>query len=144
MHHGPKDAQKKAHADLSEQTATVEMWVDIARKTLVVALVSFTTWVGCSLMRLGVELGTEGLFHVADEQAENGFWLGAGMLVTVMVLVGILRGLLLLRPAWWDSAKETGSTRRWSGSTGRTTARAMIQRRAIPNRPFRTRSARSA
>lgn len=102
MHHGPNDTQKKAHADLSERTTAVDLWVDIARKTFVVALVAVTTWVGCSLMRRGVELGTEGLFRVVDEQAANGFWLGAGMLVTVMLLVGMLRGLLLLRPSEGD------------------------------------------
>jgi CIC family chloride channel protein len=103
VNHGPKETEKKSHADQSEQTATVDRWADIARKTLMVALVSFTVWAGCSLMRLGVEIGTERLFGAADAQSANGFWLGAGTLLGVMLLVGTLRGLLLLRPAWRDS-----------------------------------------
>jgi CIC family chloride channel protein len=103
VHHGPKDTEKKSHADLSERTSAVDTWADIVRKTLVVAVVSFTVWVGCSLMRRGVEFGTERLFGAADAQGANGFWLGAGTLLAIMLFVGIIRGLLLLRPAWRDA-----------------------------------------
>jgi hypothetical protein len=44
MHHGPKATEKKAHADLSEELLTADMWADIGRKTLIVAVVSFTVW----------------------------------------------------------------------------------------------------
>jgi CIC family chloride channel protein len=103
VHDGPRDTEKKSHADLSEQAITVDLWADIAHKTLMVALVAFSVWAGCSLMRGGVEFGTERLFDAADTLGANGFWLGAGTLLGVMLLVGILRGLLLLRPAWRDA-----------------------------------------
>jgi CIC family chloride channel protein len=103
VRHGPNETEKKSHADQSEQAATVDRWADIARKTFIIAVVSLTVWAGCSVMRLGVVFGTERLFGAADALGANGFWLGAGALLGVMLLVGILRGLLLLRPAWRDA-----------------------------------------
>jgi CIC family chloride channel protein len=103
VQHGPREDEKKTHADLSEQVTTVDLWADIVRKTLMVAVVSFSVWMGCSLMRHGVELGTHGLFGASDAQGAKGFWLGAGTLLGVMLLAGILRGLLLRRLAWRDA-----------------------------------------
>jgi light-regulated signal transduction histidine kinase (bacteriophytochrome) len=40
MHEGPEDSVKAHHAELSERQATIDMWADILRKTLIVAVVS--------------------------------------------------------------------------------------------------------
>jgi CIC family chloride channel protein len=103
MQHGPRDVEKKAHADLSERVPLVDRWTDIGRKTAIVAVVSFTVWVGCSVMRRLVESGTEWLFHTADEYAARHVLLGAAVILAVLVVGGIVRGLLLLRQAWRDS-----------------------------------------
>lgn len=106
MHHGPEDAEKRSHADLSERALTADRWADIARKTVAVAIVAFTVWASCALMRWCVEIAIGSLFGLADTAGASGFWLGAGALLAVMLAVGVVRGLLLLRPAWTDAAGD--------------------------------------
>jgi len=103
MHEGPRDTEKKSHAELSERPIDSDLWVDILRKTLLVGLVTFTVWVGCSVMRWLVESGTERLFQSAEEYGATNPLLGAGIILVVLLVVGVVRALLLLRPAWRDA-----------------------------------------
>lgn len=103
MHEGPQDSEKKSHAELSERLVDADLWFDILRKTLLVGLVTVTVWVGCSLMRWSVGFGTERLFYSAEEYGATNPLLGAGVILVVLLVAGIVRALLLLRPAWRDS-----------------------------------------
>jgi CIC family chloride channel protein len=103
MHHGPKATEKKAHADLSERLLTADMWVDIGRKTLIVAVLSFTVWAACSVMRRAVEFGTERLFGAAEASGREGVVWGGVVILLVMLIGGVVRGVLLLRPAWRET-----------------------------------------
>jgi CIC family chloride channel protein len=103
MHEGPQDSEKKSHAELSERLVDADLWFDILRKTLLVGLVTVTVWVGCSLMRWSVEFGTERLFSSAEEYGATISLLGAGVILVVLLVAGVVRALLLLRPAWRDS-----------------------------------------
>ena len=103
MQEGPKDTEKISHAELTEQLLTIDKWTDIGRKTLLVIIISFTVWACCSLMHHLIVLNLEWLFHTADVYRSENFLLGAGVILVVMLIAGILRGVLLLRPAWRDS-----------------------------------------
>jgi CIC family chloride channel protein len=103
LHEGPEDSVKKYHAGLSEQLLTMDMWTDILRKTLVVGIISFTVWISCALLRFLVGVATEWLFETAEKYSTEYAFLGVGLILTVMFLVGIVRGLLMLRPAWKDA-----------------------------------------
>ncbi len=103
MGHGPRDSDKKAHAELSERLLALDRWADIGRKTLLVAIVSFTVWAGCSLMRYSIEIASEWLFHTADKYHSEHALLGMGVILGFMLIAGIIRGLLLLNPAWKDA-----------------------------------------
>ncbi len=103
MHEGPEDSVKKYHAGLSEQLLTMDMWTDILRKTLVVVIISFTVWISCALLRFLVGVATGWLFETAEKYSAVNAFLGVGFILTVMFLVGIVRGLLTLRPAWKDA-----------------------------------------
>ena len=103
LHEGPEDSVKKYHAGLSEQLLTMDMWTDILRKTLVVGIISFTVWIGCALLRFLVGAATGWLFETAEKYSAVHAFLGVGFILTVMFLVGIVRGLLMLRPAWKDA-----------------------------------------
>lgn len=103
MNHGPRDSEKKSHAELSERLLALDRWTDIGRKTLLVAIVSFTVWAGCSLMRHLIEIGLHWLFQTAEYYRSQNILLGAGVVLAVMLIAGIARGLLLLRPAWKDA-----------------------------------------
>ena len=103
MQHGPEATEKRAHADFSERLLTLDTWADIGRKTLIVAIVSFTVWAACSLMRRAVEFGTERLFGEAEAYASQGLVWGGVVILLVMLIGGALRGVLLLRPAWREA-----------------------------------------
>ena len=103
LHEGPGGSVKKYHARLSEQLFTMDMWTDILRKTLVVGTISFTVWIGCTLLRFLVGVATGWLFETAEKYSAVHAFLGVGFILTVMFLVGIVRGLLMLRPAWKDA-----------------------------------------
>jgi len=80
-----------------------DLWADILRKTLIVVMVTITVWAVCSLMRRLAESGTGRLFESAEEHASTGALLGAGIILVVLLVAGVARGLLLLRPAWRDA-----------------------------------------
>lgn len=101
MQGGPEADKKRLHGDLSERLLALDRWSDIGRKMLLVALVSFTVWAACALMRRVVEAGTLWLFGAAE--SHNSALVGGGVLLGIMFLVGAIRGLLLLRPAWRDA-----------------------------------------
>jgi CIC family chloride channel protein len=103
LHEGPEDSVKKYHAGLSEQLLTTDMWTDILRKTLVVGIISFSVWIGCALLRYLVGVATGWLFETAEKYSAVNDFLGVWFIVTVMCLVGLVRGLLMLRPAWKDA-----------------------------------------
>lgn len=103
LHEGPEDSVKKYHAGLSEHLLTMDLWTDILRKTFVVGIISFTVWIGCTLLRLLVGAATGWLFETAEKYSAVSAFLGVGFILTVMFLVGIVRGLLMLRPAWKDA-----------------------------------------
>jgi CIC family chloride channel protein len=106
MYKGIANSEKTSHAELSEQFATVDLWKDIGRKTLIVAIVSITVWAGCTLMRHLVEISTERIFHIADTYQSENILIGVLVILFIMLIGGILRGLLLLRPAWKDSSGD--------------------------------------
>ncbi len=103
MHEGPRDTEKRSHAELSERLLAAALWTDILRKTLVVAIVTITVWAGCALMRWLVESGTERVFESAEKYGSTATLLGAGVIQVVLLVGGVARGLLLLRPAWRDA-----------------------------------------
>jgi len=103
MGHGPQDSEKKLHAEQSDTLLTRDTWVDIARKTLIVILVSITVWVGCELLRALVEFGSEWLFETAETYGSTHALLGPGIILSVMLIGGVARGLLLLMPSWKDA-----------------------------------------
>jgi CIC family chloride channel protein len=103
MHEGPQDSEKKYHAELSERLLTVDMWADIVRKTLIVAIVSFTVWAGCALMRFLVGIGTQWLFETAEAYHAKHALMGGAVILVIMLMAGIARGLLLLSPTWKDA-----------------------------------------
>lgn len=101
MQGGPNADSKRLHAELSEGVLATDQWRDIGRKTLVVAVVALTVWVFCALMRRAVEWGTSWVFATAE--GYDSVLMGSGALLGIMVLVGLARGVLLLRPAWQDA-----------------------------------------
>jgi CIC family chloride channel protein len=103
MHEGPQDSVKTHHAELSERMPTIDMWADIVRKTLIVAIVSFTVWAGCALMRWLVGIGTQWLFETAETYHAKYALMGGAVILVIMLMAGIARGLLLLSPAWKDA-----------------------------------------
>lgn len=103
MQHGPKASAKKAHADVSDQLFAADTWTDIARKTLIVAIVSITVWAACASLRHAVELGSERLFGAAEASGSEGILWGGAVILLVMLLGGVVRGVLLLRPAWREA-----------------------------------------
>jgi CIC family chloride channel protein len=103
MHEGPEDTVKARHAELSERLPTMDQWADILRKVVIVAIVSATVWAGCALMRSFVGIGTEWLFETAEEYGREHALIGGLVLLVIMVTVGVVRGLLLLRPTWKDA-----------------------------------------
>ena len=106
MHNGIENIEKASHAEQSEKFIVVDFWRDIGRKILIVAIISITVWAGCTVMRHFVEIGTEWIFHTADfYQTKNNF-LGVLVILVILLVGGIVRGLLLLRPAWNDSSGD--------------------------------------
>ena len=103
MSHSVNDNEIKTHAELSERILPIDKWTDIGRNTLMVILISATVWAGCSLMRHLIVLCLDWLFHTADVYRSENILFGAGVILVVMIAGGILRGILLLRPAWKDS-----------------------------------------
>lgn len=103
MHEGPRETEKKSHAEISERSVDADLWLDILRKTLLVGLVTVTVWAGCSLMRRLVESGTARLFESAEELGAGDALLGGSVIMVVLLVAGVVRALLLLRPAWRDS-----------------------------------------
>ena len=134
MHEGPRDTEKKSHAELSEGLVAPDQWVDIFRKTLVVAIVTVTVWAGCVLMRRAVEFGTGRLFETAEKYGSS--WASCSS-----------RAL----PGACCCSDPPGETRKVMASTGRSfvfTARiretAKIRQIGTPNRRSRTPCARSS
>ena len=103
MSHSVNDNELKTHAELSERLLPIDKWTDIGRNTLMVILIAVTVWAGCSLMRHLIVLSLDWLFHTADVYRSENILFGAGVILVVMITGGILRGILLLRPAWKDS-----------------------------------------
>lgn len=103
LQEGPEDSVKKFHAGLSEQLLATDMWTDILRKTLVVGIISFTVWMGCALLRFLVGAATGWLFETAEKYNAVHAFIGVGFILSVMCIVGIVRGLLMRRPAWKDA-----------------------------------------
>jgi CIC family chloride channel protein len=91
MPHGPQATERKAHADLSERLLAADMWADIGRKTLIVAIVSFTVWAACALLRRAVEFGTERLFGAAEASGSESIIWGGAVILLVMLIGGAVR-----------------------------------------------------
>ena len=103
MSHSVNDNGMKTQAELSERSLPIDEWSDIGRNVLLIILISGTVWAGCSLMKYLIELSLDWLFHTADVYSSENILFGAGFILVVMIAGGILRGFLLLRPAWKDS-----------------------------------------
>jgi len=92
-----------SHTEVGEESIASDSWVDILRKTLLVVIVAVTVWAACSLMRRLAESGLERLFESAEKYVSTNAVLGAGVILIALLVAGIARGLLLLRPAWRDA-----------------------------------------
>lgn len=87
-----------------EQLELHDSWESIVRMLVVVALLSLGVWAACSALRWGV--------HEASHHLHA--WLGdtgptaaaAGVLAGLLVGGGLVRGLLLRRRAWRDTAGD--------------------------------------
>jgi CIC family chloride channel protein len=106
MHKGIENIERASHAEQSEKFIVADLWTDIGRKILIVAIISITVWAGCVLMRHFVEIGTEWIFHSADFYHSKNTFLGVLVILVILLIGGIIRGLLLLRPAWKDSSGD--------------------------------------
>ena len=106
MHKGVENKEKASHAELSEQLSPSDLWADIGRNTLIVIIISFTVWAGCTFMRKIIGFGTEYIFHVTNTYQSGNILVGVLIILGIILAGGILRGLLLLRPAWRDSSGD--------------------------------------
>ncbi len=106
MHKGVGNKEKASHAELDDQIATADLWTDIGRKIFIVALISVSSWAACTLMRYLVEYGAEKMFHIADTYQSQNIFIGALIILAIILIGGVLRGLLLLHPAWKDSSGD--------------------------------------
>lgn len=86
----------------AEGKALHDSWDDIARLTLLVALLSVLVWAACTALRELVHLSLHALFEVTEGAGVT----GAVTLLVVLVLGGVVRGALLRREAWRATAGD--------------------------------------
>jgi CIC family chloride channel protein len=85
-----------------EGRALHDNWDDIARLTLLVALLSVLVWAVCTALREVVHWALHVLFHASEGTGTSGIV----TLLLVMLVGGLGRGLLLRREAWRPAAGD--------------------------------------
>ena len=84
-----------------EERALHDSWQRVLRMVLGVMGLSVVVWAAATVLRLAVHTALEHLFHTAVS-ASWGLW----ALMAALVGGGVVRGLLLRRPAWADAAGD--------------------------------------
>lgn len=101
--HGPTQTEKY-RASLHDHSYLLEEdWATIGRHFLIVIFIAVTTWALCSLLRLGVEKGTEYLFEPFMHGHATTSALPEITLLGSLMLGGLIRGILISLPSWRDS-----------------------------------------
>ncbi len=68
-----------------------------------VTLLSAAVWAVCAGLRAAVHSASEGLFEAVTQRSEPS---GALILMGVLIVGGLIRGFLAMRPAWKDAAGD--------------------------------------
>jgi CIC family chloride channel protein len=79
-----------------EGRALHDSWDQIARVVVLVTLLAVCVWAVCTALRQAVHAVVAPVLHTSEERS----WLGAGVLVGVLVVAGLVRGLLMRRESW--------------------------------------------
>lgn len=88
----------------AEQKELHDSWENVARMLAVVALLAVAVWALCSLLRWVVHEATHVLHHLLQERGPD--VIAACILAGLLVIGGLLRGLLLRRAAWRETAGD--------------------------------------
>ncbi|MEZ4453862.1 MAG: chloride channel protein [Nannocystaceae bacterium] len=87
-----------------ESRALHDSWDHIARIVILVALLTVMVWGACSLLRWSVHLAFEALLHTTTREGSG--LVGPVTLLLVLTIAGVVRGLLMRRPAWQEAAGD--------------------------------------
>jgi CIC family chloride channel protein len=85
-----------------ESRALAETWDQIARVTVLVAVVSVCVWAACAALRWAVHHAGELVVH----GAEHGGLLGGALLIAALLAGALIRTLLYRRPEWRAAAGD--------------------------------------
>ncbi len=81
-----------------------DSWENIVRMLAVVAMLATAVWALCSGLRWVVHVSFDGLHHWLN--AEGAGTITAVALAALLIIGGLVRGALLRRPAWRDTAGD--------------------------------------
>ncbi|MCZ7678275.1 MAG: chloride channel protein [Sandaracinaceae bacterium] len=85
-----------------EARALHDSWDSIVRIVLLVAMLSVVVWAGVTALRMSVHWALDHVVELGSERS----WVGALVLLGVLVAAGVIRGLLMRRESWRDAAGD--------------------------------------